>query len=174
MISGGQLLRSGSLRSARPVSSCTALHKSALAPARLRLGGYSQLRGPLQLNAAAAVDAEPLDAAGAAAGYASFALDSQMTWPSRTHGAGSVTAADAGKEVTVCGWVDRNRNLGGLGFMDVRDHTGLLQVCFPTHDSTISMESSCCLAGSCSNSKADTCFLSCVCLLIATITARLA
>jgi aspartyl-tRNA synthetase len=91
------------------------------------LGAYSQSKGPFRLNAAAAVDAEPLDAA--AAGYASFALDSQMTWPSRTHGAGSVTAADAGKEVTVCGWVDRNRNLGGLGFMDVRDHTGLLQVC---------------------------------------------
>ncbi|KAF6263693.1 aspartyl-tRNA synthetase [Scenedesmus sp. NREL 46B-D3] len=53
-----------------------------------------------------------------------------MTWPSRSHGAGSLTEADAGKEVTVCGWVDRNRNLGGLGFMDVRDHTGLLQVVF--------------------------------------------
>lgn len=125
MIAGGQLLRSSSLRSARPVSN-TAFHKAAFSPARLRLGGYSQFKGPLRLNAAAAVDAEPLDAA--AAGYASFALDSQMTWPSRTHGAGSVTAADAGKEVTVCGWVDRNRNLGGLGFMDVRDHTGLLQV----------------------------------------------
>lgn len=51
-----------------------------------------------------------------------------MSWPSRSHGAGDVTEADVGQEVTVCGWVDRNRNLGGLGFMDVRDHTGLLQV----------------------------------------------
>eukprot|EP00775_Hariotina_reticulata_P010538 gene10538-10698_t len=53
-----------------------------------------------------------------------------MTWPARSHGAGSLSADDAGKEITVCGWVDRNRNLGGLGFMDVRDHTGLLQVVF--------------------------------------------
>jgi aspartyl-tRNA synthetase len=51
-----------------------------------------------------------------------------MSWPSRSHGAGDVTEADVGQEVTVCGWVDRNRNLGGLGFMDIRDHTGLLQV----------------------------------------------
>ncbi len=51
-----------------------------------------------------------------------------MSWPARSHGAGDVTEADVGKEITVCGWVDRNRNLGGLGFMDIRDHTGLLQV----------------------------------------------
>lgn len=51
-----------------------------------------------------------------------------MSWPARSHGAGTVTEADVGQEITVCGWVDRNRNLGGLGFMDVRDHTGLLQV----------------------------------------------
>lgn len=53
-----------------------------------------------------------------------------MCWPGRSHGAGDVTEADveAGRDITVCGWVDRNRNLGGLGFMDLRDHTGLLQV----------------------------------------------
>lgn len=51
-----------------------------------------------------------------------------MSWPARSHGAGDVSKADIGQEITVCGWVDRNRNLGGLGFMDIRDHTGLLQV----------------------------------------------
>lgn len=51
-----------------------------------------------------------------------------MTWPSRTHGAGTLREADVGQRITVCGWVDRNRNMGGLGFLDVRDHTGLLQV----------------------------------------------
>lgn len=55
-------------------------------------------------------------------------VDSQMTWPARTHGAGTLRESDAGKEITVCGWVDRNRNMGGLCFLDVRDHTGLLQV----------------------------------------------
>eukprot|EP00879_Flechtneria_rotunda_P005085 GHRR01005363.1.p1 GENE.GHRR01005363.1~~GHRR01005363.1.p1 ORF type:complete len:690 (+),score=231.65 GHRR01005363.1:2113-4182(+) len=78
---------------------------------------------------AAALDVETTDAE-AAAGYACFNLDNTMTWPSRTHGAGTLTADNAAKDVTVCGWVDRNRNLGGLGFMDVRDHTGLLQVVF--------------------------------------------
>lgn len=51
-----------------------------------------------------------------------------MTWPSRTHGAGTLREADVDQRITVCGWVDRNRNMGGLGFLDVRDHTGLLQV----------------------------------------------
>jgi len=71
--------------------------------------------------AAAAPSAE--DAAGL-----STIVDAQMTWPGRTHGAGTLRESDAGKEVTVCGWVDRNRNMGGLCFLDVRDHTGLLQV----------------------------------------------
>ncbi|KAF8072660.1 aspS [Scenedesmus sp. PABB004] len=56
----------------------------------------------LVLNAAA------LDVAQAGeggAGYAAFALDSGMTWPARSHGAGSLRAEDAGKEVTLCGWV---------------------------------------------------------------------
>lgn len=86
---------------------------------------HSQLFPRLQ---SAAVDVSIVDADTQTAGYAAFTLDSRMTWPSRTHAAGRLTAADAGKDVTVCGWVDRNRNLGGLGFMDIRDHTGLLQV----------------------------------------------
>ncbi|GBF87954.1 aspartyl-tRNA synthetase [Raphidocelis subcapitata] len=65
----------------------------------------------------------PDDAAGL-----STLVDAGMTWPARSHGAGALREADAGKEVTVCGWVDRNRNMGGLCFLDVRDHTGLLQV----------------------------------------------
>lgn len=63
-------------------------------------------------------------------------VDSQMTWPGRSHGAGTLRESDAGKEVTVCGWVDRNRNMGGLVFLDMRDHTGVLQVraCCRRHD----------------------------------------
>jgi aspartyl-tRNA synthetase len=37
-------------------------------------------------------------------------------------------AADAGTPMTVFGWVDRRRDHGGLIFLDVRDHTGILQV----------------------------------------------
>lgn len=77
---------------------------------------------------AAATDLSTVEAETQAAGYASFTLDSRMAWPSRSHAAGTLTTAEVGAEVTVCGWVDRNRNLGGLGFMDIRDHTGLLQV----------------------------------------------
>jgi len=33
-----------------------------------------------------------------------------------------------GQEVTLCGWVDGYRNFGGLLFLDIRDHTGIMQV----------------------------------------------
>ncbi|KAG2485593.1 hypothetical protein HYH03_015657 [Edaphochlamys debaryana] len=55
-------------------------------------------------------------------------MSAQLTWPSRSHGCGAVTSADIGQRVTICGWVDRNRDMGGVQFFDVRDHTGLLQV----------------------------------------------
>jgi aspartyl-tRNA synthetase len=44
--------------------------------------------------------------------------------------AGSLRAGDAGKAITVAGWVHRVRNLGGLVFVDLRDRAGLLQVSF--------------------------------------------
>ena len=36
--------------------------------------------------------------------------------------------SDAGTRVTVFGWVDRRRDMGGLIFLDVRDYSGILQV----------------------------------------------
>lgn len=51
-----------------------------------------------------------------------------MTWPRRSHGCGTVTADDSGSHLTICGWVDRYRNLGGIVFLDIRDHTGVIQV----------------------------------------------
>ncbi|HKY98936.1 MAG TPA: aspartate--tRNA ligase [Gemmatimonadaceae bacterium] len=44
--------------------------------------------------------------------------------------AGSLRSSDAGKEITVAGWVHRVRNLGGIVFVDLRDRAGLLQVSF--------------------------------------------
>ena len=35
---------------------------------------------------------------------------------------------DVGKELSVCGWVQRSRDLGSLIFVDVRDRTGILQL----------------------------------------------
>ncbi|MEO8194420.1 MAG: aspartate--tRNA ligase [Gemmatimonadales bacterium] len=44
--------------------------------------------------------------------------------------AGALRPNDAGKSVTVAGWVHRVRNLGGIVFVDLRDRAGLLQVSF--------------------------------------------
>jgi aspartyl-tRNA synthetase len=44
--------------------------------------------------------------------------------------AGALRSNDAGKAVTVAGWIHRVRNLGGLVFLDLRDRAGLLQVSF--------------------------------------------
>jgi aspartyl-tRNA synthetase len=48
----------------------------------------------------------------------------------RTHRCTELSAADAGKKVTVMGWVQKRRNLGSLIFVDLRDRTGLLQIVF--------------------------------------------
>ena len=53
----------------------------------------------------------------------------------RTHGCGTITEAQVGQEVTLCGWVDRRRDHGGLIFIDLRDRSGMLQVvASPDHD----------------------------------------
>ena len=53
-----------------------------------------------------------------------------MTGLKRTHYCGDLRLADAGKEVTVCGWVQRCRDLGQLIFIDLRDRTGIVQLAF--------------------------------------------
>ena len=46
----------------------------------------------------------------------------------RTCGCGDVTAAYAGQTIRVCGWTQRNRNLGSLNFIALRDRSGIVQV----------------------------------------------
>ena len=48
----------------------------------------------------------------------------------RSHYCGDLRLGDAGKTVSVCGWVQRQRDLGGLIFVDLRDRTGLVQLSF--------------------------------------------
>ncbi|MCL2568782.1 MAG: aspartate--tRNA ligase [Oscillospiraceae bacterium] len=43
---------------------------------------------------------------------------------------GHPRTADIGKTLTVCGWTQRQRDLGGLIFIDLRDRTGILQLAF--------------------------------------------
>lgn len=46
----------------------------------------------------------------------------------RTHFCGLIDEALTGQSVTLCGWTDVARNLGGLCFIDLRDHHGIVQV----------------------------------------------
>jgi len=48
----------------------------------------------------------------------------------RTHFCGDVTAANVDETITVCGWVDRRRDHGGVIFLDMRDRAGIVQVVF--------------------------------------------
>jgi aspartyl-tRNA synthetase len=50
----------------------------------------------------------------------------------RTHTCGQLTISNLGETVTLCGWVQKSRDLGGTTFIDVRDRYGLTQLVLNT------------------------------------------
>jgi len=50
----------------------------------------------------------------------------------RTHTCGELNISNLGQSVTLCGWVQKSRDLGGTTFIDVRDRYGLTQLVFNT------------------------------------------
>ncbi|XP_051133363.1 aspartate--tRNA ligase, chloroplastic/mitochondrial [Andrographis paniculata] len=59
---------------------------------------------------------------------ASRANATSLEWVNRTNFCGELTELDVGKQVRLCGWVALHRVHGGLTFLSLRDHTGIVQI----------------------------------------------
>ncbi|MDR3697768.1 aspartate--tRNA ligase [Mucilaginibacter sp.] len=60
----------------------------------------------------------------------------------RTHTCGELNISNLGQTVTLCGWVQKSRDLGAMTFIDVRDRYGLTQLVFNTDSDATLRETS--------------------------------
>lgn len=58
----------------------------------------------------------------------------------RTHMCGTLSKDNNGEEVVLCGWVARNRKLGGLDFVTLRDRSGIIQLSFNDETDSVVFE----------------------------------
>ncbi|MBT7608314.1 MAG: aspartate--tRNA ligase [Bacteriovoracaceae bacterium] len=63
----------------------------------------------------------------------------------RTHNCGELRASNNGDQVTLCGWVSKYRDLGGLHFIDLRDKYGLTQLGFEDFKGNLDLLKKCSL-----------------------------
>ena len=56
----------------------------------------------------------------------------------RTHYCAEVGEIDREKDVVLCGWIDAMRDHGGVAFVDLRDHTGIMQVVVDPEEPAVS------------------------------------
>jgi aspartyl-tRNA synthetase len=52
----------------------------------------------------------------------------------RTTTCGALTLQNLGEKVTLCGWMQNSRDLGGMTFIDIRDRYGITQLVFNMND----------------------------------------
>ncbi|KAJ7567319.1 hypothetical protein O6H91_02G142400 [Diphasiastrum complanatum] len=58
----------------------------------------------------------------------SLPFSESLQWTSRSHGCGVLSEDHVGQKVRVCGWVAQHRSHGAVTFLNIRDHTGIIQV----------------------------------------------
>ena len=65
--------------------------------------------------------------------------DSKLAGHMRSHTCGELRATNEGETVTLCGWLNKDRNLGGLHFIDIRDKYGVTQLSFDEYKGDIGL-----------------------------------
>ena len=62
----------------------------------------------------------------------------------RTNYCGEIRTDDIGSSITICGWLHRRRDHGGVIFLDIRDKTGIVQAVFnPDHEGAFKIADGC-------------------------------